>query len=104
MKRTYSSGGSSPVPAGADDRVVEEDAAADVRVDQPLVPARGVPERIVLSLADPDRAEERAQVARAKSQSTPIVIAAVAAAVRPTARLVAAPRAIATATIAPTAR
>jgi hypothetical protein len=57
------------VPAGAQDGVVEEDAAADVRVDQPLVPAGHVLERIFAALAEAERAEEGAQVARAKGEN-----------------------------------
>ena len=56
------------VPARAQDRVVEEDPAADVGVDQTLVPAGGVAELVLPALADPDRAEERAQVARAEGE------------------------------------
>ena len=68
MKRDVLARREQAVPAGARDRVLEEDAAADVRVDQPLVPARGIAERIVPALPDPDGAEKRAQVTRAKRQ------------------------------------
>ena len=68
MYRAYSSGGSSPYQPGAEDRVVEEDAAADVDVDQPLAPARRVLAR-ACSGWWPEPGLEKAELAAAKRHS-----------------------------------
>ena len=54
------------VPAGAEERVVEEDAAADVDVDQPLAPARGVLPGVLRLSRGAERTLEEAELAAAE--------------------------------------